>query len=55
MIAPEEYLCVLSRVDTFSIDNSMYPSLKVKDAIVDRIEKKSEPDPTADAKGTALL
>jgi putative N6-adenine-specific DNA methylase len=46
IIAPEEYLCVLSRVDTFSINNSMYPSLKVKDAIVDRIYKKagSRPD-----------
>jgi putative N6-adenine-specific DNA methylase len=46
IIAAEEYLCVLSRVDTFSINNSMYPSLKVKDAIVDRIYKKtgSRPD-----------
>ncbi len=46
IIASEEYLCVLSRVDTFSINNSMYPSLKVKDAIVDRIQKKtgSRPD-----------
>ena len=46
IIAPEEYLCVLSRVDTWSINNSMYPSLKVKDAIVDRINKKtgSRPD-----------
>ena len=41
IIASEEYLCVLSRVDTFSINNSMYPSLKVKDAIVDRIHKKT--------------
>jgi len=46
IIAPQEYLCVLSRVDTFSINNSMYPSLKVKDAIVDRIHRKtgSRPD-----------
>jgi len=46
IIDPEEYLCVLSRVDTWSINNSMYPSLKVKDAIVDRIYKKtgSRPD-----------
>jgi len=46
IIAPEEYLCVLSRVDTWSINNSMYPSLKVKDAIVDRINRKtgSRPD-----------
>jgi len=46
IIAPQEYLCVLSRVDTFSINNSMYPSMKAKDAIVDRIYKKtgSRPD-----------
>jgi len=46
IIAPEEYLCVLSRVDTWSINNSMYPNLKVKDAIVDRIHSKtgSRPD-----------
>ena len=47
MIDPQEYLCVLSRVDTFSIDNSMYPSLKVKDAIVDRIEKKTGARPNS--------
>jgi len=41
IISPQEYLCVLSRVDTWSINNSMYPSLKVKDAIVDRINKKT--------------
>jgi putative N6-adenine-specific DNA methylase len=46
IISPQEYLCVISRVDTWSINNSMYPSLKVKDAIVDRINKKtgSRPD-----------
>lgn len=46
IITPEEYLCVVSRADTWSINNSMYPSLKVKDAIVDRINKKtgSRPD-----------
>jgi len=41
IVDPEEYVCVLSRVDTWSIDNSMYASLKVKDAIVDRIERKA--------------
>ncbi len=40
MIDPEEYLCVLSRVDTWSVNNSMFPSLKVKDAIVDRLVRK---------------
>ena len=46
IIDSQEYLSVLSRVDTWSINNSMYPSLKVKDAIVDRITQKtgSRPD-----------
>ena len=47
MIDPREYLCVLSRVDTFSVDNSMYPSLKVKDAIVDRIYRKTGARPNS--------
>ncbi|MFC1783679.1 class I SAM-dependent RNA methyltransferase [Planctomycetota bacterium] len=41
IIPPQEHLCVLSRVDTWSINNSMYPNLKVKDAIVDRIHRKT--------------
>ena len=40
MIEPEEYLCVVSRVDTWSVNNSMYASVKVKDAIVDRLMRK---------------
>ncbi len=36
----DEYLSVVSRVDTPCIDNSMFASLKVKDAIVDRIADK---------------
>ena len=46
IIDPKEHLCVLSRVDTPTVNNSMYPNLKVKDAIVDRINRKtgSRPD-----------
>ena len=46
IIDPKEHLCVLSRVDTHTVNNSMYPNLKVKDAIVDRINRKagSRPD-----------
>ncbi|MBI9016339.1 MAG: class I SAM-dependent RNA methyltransferase [Phycisphaerae bacterium] len=40
IIDPDNYLCVLSRVDTYSINNSMFPNLKVKDAICDRLMKK---------------
>ena len=47
IISPDEYLCVLSNVDTWSVDNSMYPSLKVKDAIVDRIFKKTSARPNS--------
>jgi len=41
LIATDEYLCVLSKVDTWSINDTRYPSLKVKDAIVDRIHRKT--------------
>ncbi|MCH9023004.1 MAG: class I SAM-dependent RNA methyltransferase, partial [Planctomycetes bacterium] len=46
ILTPDEYVCVLSKVDTYSVNNSMYPNLKVKDAIVDRIQRKtgSRPD-----------
>jgi putative N6-adenine-specific DNA methylase len=37
MIDPEEYLCVTSSVEHSTINNSNYPNLKLKDAIVDRI------------------
>lgn len=46
IIPSNEYVCVVGRIDTPSIDNTMYPNLKIKDAIVDRILKKtgSRPD-----------
>ncbi|MHC4432275.1 MAG: THUMP domain-containing class I SAM-dependent RNA methyltransferase [Planctomycetota bacterium] len=46
MISPDEYLSVVSRVNTRYVNNSMFASLKVKDAIVDRIagETGSRPD-----------
>jgi putative N6-adenine-specific DNA methylase len=40
IISPKERLCVLSRVDTYTVNNSMYANMKVKDAIVDRIQRK---------------
>ena len=56
IIGPEEYLCVLSRVDTWSINNSMFPNLKVKDAIVDRIARKTgtRPDSGGDRHGVVV-
>jgi len=42
----KEHVCVVSQVDTWTVNNSMYPNVKVKDAIVDRINRKtgSRPD-----------
>ena len=56
LIAPTEYLSVLSRVDTWSINNSMFPNLKVKDAIVDRIGRKTaaRPDSGGDRHGVVV-
>ena len=47
IIDSEEYLCVLSRVDTWTVNNSMYPNMKVKDAIVDRILRKTGSRPNS--------
>ncbi|MCK5564693.1 MAG: class I SAM-dependent RNA methyltransferase [Planctomycetes bacterium] len=46
IIDSDEYLTVISRVNTMSIKNSMFPSVKTKDAVVDRILEKtgSRPD-----------
>ena len=46
MISPDEYVSVISRVNTEHVNNSMFAGLKVKDAIVDRIagETGSRPD-----------
>ena len=46
IIATDEYLSVVGRINTGHVKNSMYASLKVKDAIVDRIAEAtgSRPD-----------
>ncbi len=46
MISPDEYISVVSRINTDRVNNSMFTSLKVKDAIVDRVADKtgSRPD-----------
>jgi putative N6-adenine-specific DNA methylase len=41
MISPREYLSVVGRIDTALIKNSMYANLKVKDAIVDRLARRT--------------
>ena len=40
MIDPEESLSVVSRITTDAVDNSMFASVKVKDAIVDKVTEK---------------
>jgi len=56
IIDPQEHLCVLSRVETRTVNNSMYPNLKVKDAIVDRIYRKtgSRPDSGPERNGVVV-
>jgi 23S rRNA G2445 N2-methylase RlmL len=56
IISPKEQLCVLSRVDTYTVNNSMYPNMKVKDAIVDRIQRKlsDRPDSGKDRNGVVV-
>ncbi|MCD4831790.1 MAG: hypothetical protein K8R02_08325 [Anaerohalosphaeraceae bacterium] len=47
IIDPAEHLCVIGKVDTWTVDNSMFPNMKVKDAIVDRISKKKGTRPNS--------
>jgi putative N6-adenine-specific DNA methylase len=46
MIGEDEYISIVARTDTPSIDNTMFAAVKVKDAIVDRMMQKtgSRPD-----------
>ena len=50
LIEPKEYLTVISRVDTPSINNSVFASQKVKDAIVDRVSSKCGSRPSSGPK-----
>ena len=47
MISPDEYVSVVTRVDTPTIDNTMFAGLRVKDGIVDRILKKTGSRPNS--------
>lgn len=40
IISPDEYVCVIGRIETPTIENTMFANLKIKDAIVDRIMQK---------------
>ncbi|MHC4906075.1 MAG: THUMP domain-containing class I SAM-dependent RNA methyltransferase [Planctomycetota bacterium] len=47
MISPEEYVCVIGRIETPTIENTMFANLKIKDAIVDRILQKTGARPNS--------
>ncbi|PIU40980.1 MAG: RNA methyltransferase [Candidatus Omnitrophica bacterium CG07_land_8_20_14_0_80_42_15] len=47
VVAPSEYLSVISRTDTPAINNSVFASQKMKDAIVDRISEKCGSRPSS--------
>ncbi|MHC4966491.1 MAG: THUMP domain-containing class I SAM-dependent RNA methyltransferase, partial [Planctomycetota bacterium] len=56
VLAPDGYLTVESRVDHPSINNSMFPNLRLKDAIVDRIaaEAGRRPDSGPERRGVVV-
>jgi putative N6-adenine-specific DNA methylase len=47
IISPDGYVCVIGRVETPTIENTMFANLKIKDAIVDRILKKTGSRPNS--------
>ncbi len=47
MLSPDGYLCVVARVAHPTIDNVMFAGLKVKDAVVDRLQEKHGRRPDA--------
>jgi len=55
IIPSNEYVCVVGRIDTPSIDNTMYPNLKIKDAIVDRILQKTGARPDSGKERTHVV
>ncbi|MCD6392048.1 MAG: class I SAM-dependent RNA methyltransferase, partial [Planctomycetes bacterium] len=55
IIPPNEYISIVGRIDTASIDNSMFASLKVKDAIADRMVKKTGARPDSGKEKRAIV
>ncbi len=55
IIPANEYISIVARVDTASIDNSMFASLKVKDAIADRMVKKTGTRPDSGKEKRAIV
>jgi putative N6-adenine-specific DNA methylase len=55
IIPVNEYFSIVSYVDNPTINNSMFPNLKLKDAIVDRIMKKAHRRPDSGPKRTNIV
>ena len=55
MIGSDEFISVVSRVNTPTIDNSMFASMKVKDAIVDRLMGKTGSRPNSGSRRDCLV
>ena len=55
IIPVDEYFSIVSYVDNPTINNSMFPNLKLKDAIVDRIMKKEHRRPDSGPQRTNIV
>lgn len=55
VIPVDGYLSVISSVNTPSVNNSMYPNVRVKDAIVDRIQSVHGRRPNSGPKGDRTI
>ncbi|MEN6451172.1 MAG: hypothetical protein ABFC96_11830 [Thermoguttaceae bacterium] len=55
IIPADEYISIVSYVDNPTIDNSMFPNLKLKDAIVDRMTKKAHRRPDSGPQRTNIV
>ncbi len=55
IIPADEYISIVSYVDNPTINNTMFPNLKLKDAIVDRIMKKEHRRPDSGSKRTNIV
>ena len=55
IIPPSEYLSVIGKVETPTIENTMYANLKIKDAIVDRIRKQTGTRPNSGKERTGAV
>jgi 23S rRNA G2445 N2-methylase RlmL len=55
IIPVDEYISIVSYVDNPTINNSMFPNLKLKDAIVDRIMRKEHRRPDSGPERTNIV